>query len=452
MFRKASKEREDVRVVADRLRLQIARIKARRFTCGTNRPYRMPIDDKIVSPLVRGNGLNISRPFILALLVACAVAPGYAQYGDAGNQGESAHALGLGETPRPIFMTPDSHGNLAAILAKYKIFRGHSVSTIVRDRQAVVSVHGYPPQSANYRIDAVAAARAICGANEGKFLTVAVRYLDAYNSRSYRELIVSSRDITSLNAGTIKAYDLALQLPEISIQAQDSPVTIFEKYLAVAETQIDKANYWEAEQIVDSVGGAPPGTNHTRYMRDMINLSQGFDSYGNLGKATSILERVVAQRREAGSLSSSEADATVQRLVDLYLQDNRYKEADSLLCEVINGTPAGARESESYANSLERLAVVRLRQGQNEDALKTFNEVLQLRESKVENAAASARTLENLGDAYKALGKRSEALGSYKRARSIYDKAVVSTKREGRMDYEVYAGRVKQLDEKLKRL
>ena len=322
----------------------------------------------------------------------------------------------------------------------------------MRDRQAVVSVHGYPPQSANYRIDAVAAARSICGANEGKFLTVAVRYLDAYNSRSYRELIVSSRDITSLNAGTIKAYDLALQLPEISIQAQDSPVTIFEKYLAVAETQIDKANYWEAEQIVDSVGGAPPGTNHTRYMRDMINLSQGFDSYGNLGKATSILERVVSQRREAGSLSSSEADATVQRLVDLYLQDNRYKEADSLLCEVINGTPAGARESESYANNLERLAVVRLRQGQNEDALKTFNEVLQLRESKVENAAASARTLENLGDAYKALGKRTEALGSYKRARSIYDKAVVSTKREGRIDYQVYAGRVKQLDEKLKRL
>ena len=64
--------------------------------------------------------------------------------------------------------------------------------------------------------------------------------------------------------------------------------------------------------------------------------------------------------------------------------------------------------------------------------------------------AALARTLENIGDAYRALGRKGDAQASYKRARAVYDKAVVATKREQRIDYQVYAGRVKQLDEKLK--
>lgn len=364
-------------------------------------------------------------------------------------QGDTARALSLGETPK-AYVDHSPEANLSRVLASHHVFKGVPFSSSVKDRQAIVVVNGY--QSANYRLDAVQAAKVITGYAPGQFLTVAVRYMDYSGSGAYREVIISSRDITSLNAGTVKFADLARDAMEVVIYPGDSALTHFEKYLAVAEKQIEKGNYWEAEQVVDSVGTAPGAANSDRYTRDMLNLSQGFDSYGDLYRAARILERVVEQRRAAGTLGGADADVTVERLVSLYIEDKRLKEADALLQNLVKETPEEKRHTDSYANNLERLAVIKLRLGQNEEAQSSLKEVLAIREAQSDASSSYARTLENMGDAYKAAGKRGDALAVYRKAKAIYDRAVVNPKRDQQIDYQVYAGKVKQLDEKLKQL
>lgn len=360
-------------------------------------------------------------------------------------QGDSARALTLGETPRP-FVDHSPISVAARAVSSRHIFKGASVNTSARDRQAIVVVHGY--HGNNQRVDAIQAARAVADSSPGAFLTISVRYQDG---AQYREYIVSAREITSLNAGTIKLPELASQIVEVNIGPGDNAQTHFEKYLTAAEGQIQKGNFWEAEQIVDSVS-AVPGHASDRYARAMMTISQGFDAYGDLYRAAKILEKVIEQRKASGTMGGIDADLTVDRLVNLYTEDKRYKEAQALLQELIDATPASERKSNAYANNLERLAVIKLRAGDNSEAEASLKDVLSIRGTQSETNSAFARTLENLGDAHKAAGHRSEAQGMYKRAKSIYDKAVVNPKRDQQIDFQVYAGRVKQLEEKLKQL
>ncbi len=375
--------------------------------------------------------------FVLPVIAAAVLAVSDLHTLPAFAQGDTARAYSLGETPRP---QPPQQSNLARAVRAHKLFKGLSISTFTRGRQAVICVYGY--NGANYRLDAVQAARAVTAAYSGQFLTTAVRYYE--KEQGYKEVLLTSRDITSLEAGTIKAGELALQAQEVNIGSYDGTAVVFEKYLAAAESLIEKGSYFEAEQIVDSLGPAPGGAAADRFARDMLQLSQGFDTYGDLYRAARILEKVVDERKNAGTLLSADADLTVERLIDLYLADKRYSDAENLLKELV----AKPEQGQARTNNLERLAVVQLRLGKNEEALSALNEVLKAREAGP--VAALARTLENIGDAYRALGRKGDAQASYKRARAVYDKAVVATKREQRIDYQVYAGRVKQLDEKLK--
>jgi hypothetical protein len=63
-----------------------------------------------------------------------------------------------------------------------------------------------------------------------------------------------------------------------------------------------------------------------------------------------------------------------------------------------------------------------------------------------------AQAFEKMGDLYRSQGKRSDALTYYKRARAIYDKAVVSRKMAEKIDYQVYNAHLRQIDDKLKQL
>ncbi len=389
--------------------------------------------------------------FLFAFMVNSPKAFCENQVSDLSDTGESARAFSLGQTPA-ISPAPNKsvgvYGGLHKAISSRKLFRGAGISAFNKGRQAVVAVYGY--KGANFRMDAILAARAIADSFSGQFLTFAIRYYEPNNSRAYKEVLLTSKDITSLEAGTIKLAEFASSLPVVEVSAYDGAVVCFEKYLLVAEQLISKGSFFEAEQIVDSLGPAPGGIDQSRYTRDMMHLAQGFDSYGDSYRAARILESVVEQRRVSGSLFGDEAELTVDRLIDIYLAEKRFEDAEKLLNEIIAANSSN-KAGKSYVNNLERLGVVLLRQGKGADALPKFKEVLELRTA---NGAGlgRARTLENLGDAHRLVGSKGEALSSYRESKALYDKAVVSPKRHEQIDFQVYSGRVKQIEEKMKHL
>ncbi|MBX9938715.1 MAG: tetratricopeptide repeat protein [Candidatus Obscuribacterales bacterium] len=373
------------------------------------------------------------------------------QLSDLSDTGESARAFSLGQTPAisPVLnKSVGVYGGLHKAISSRKLFHGAAISAFNKGRQAVVAVYGY--KGSNFRLDAILAARAIANTFSGQFLTFAIRYYEPNNSRAYKEVLLTSKDITSLEAGTSKLPEFATSLPVVEVSAYDGAAVCFEKYLIVAEQLISKGSFFEAEQIVDSLGPAPGGIDQSRYTRDMMHLAQGFDSYGDSYRAARILESVVEQRRASGSLFGDEAELTVDRLIDLYLAEKRFEDAEKLLNEIIAAN-SNNRAGKAYINNLERLGVVLLRQGKGAEALLKFKEVLALRTASGEGLGR-ARTLENLGDAHRLVGSKGEALSSYRESKALYDKAVVSPKRHEQIDFQVYSGRVKQLEEKMKHL
>jgi hypothetical protein len=75
-----------------------------------------------------------------------------------------------------------------------------------------------------------------------------------------------------------------------------------------------------------------------------------------------------------------------------------------------------------------------------------------LKESNGESRISLANTFETLGDLYRIQGKRGDAQNYYKKARAIFDRAVVSRKPNEKIDYQVYHAHLRQLDDKLKKL
>lgn len=364
-------------------------------------------------------------------------------------------ALVICSTFAPSLKAETSSG-LTAALHKARVFppSAGAVASLL-DRQAVVEVFHSQPDEAARRKLAILAARALVNYAAGQFNTIAVKFYDQGGTASYSEIIVNSRDITSLVVGTIKLDELAASVSQVDIGPTDSKVSIFNKYLGAAEKQIDQGHFWEAEQIVDSaarIHGNPPETNG-RFTRDMITLAQGFDTWGDPERAEAVLRKIVDHREATNSLNDSDADLSIQHLVDLLLEGKRYSEAEQLLTKLANNPSLSqAANPKAYAANLERLALCHIATAQYQKAESELNQVVTLKEGDGESSISLAKTFESLGDLYRTQGKRGDAQNYYKRARAIFDHAVVSRKPNEKIDYQVYHARLRQLDDKLKQL
>jgi tetratricopeptide (TPR) repeat protein len=350
----------------------------------------------------------------------------------------------------------ESNSGLTAALHKAKVFPASSGATVsLIDRQAVVEVFHVAADGAARRKAAIFAARALVNYAAGQFNTIAVKFYDQSGTASYSEIIVNARDITSLVVGTIKLDELAVAVSQVDISPSDSKVSIFNKYLGAAEKQIEQGHYWEAEQIVDSaarIHGNPPETNG-RFTRDMISLAEGFDTWGDPERAEAVLRKIVDHREATNSLNDSDADLSIQHLVDLLLEGKRYSEAEQLLIKLAsNPSLSQAANPRAYATNLERLALCHIATAQYPQAESELNQVVGLKESNGESSISLANTFETLGDLYRIQGKRGDAQNYYKKARAIFDRAVVSRKPNEKIDYQVYHAHLRQLDDKLKKL
>ncbi len=364
-------------------------------------------------------------------------------------------AVAMGAVFEPS-VKAESNSGLTAALHKAKVFSPSSGATVnLIERQAVVEVFHFTADGATRRKAAIFAARALVNYAAGQFNTIAVKFYDQGGTASYSEIIVNARDITSLVVGTIKVDELAASVSQVDISLNDNKVSIFNKYLGAAEKQIDQGHYWEAEQIVDSaarIHGNPPETNG-RFTRDMISLAEGFDTWGDPERAEAVLRKIVDHREATNSLNDSDADLSIQHLVDLLLEGKRYSEAEQLLNKLAsNPSLSQAANPKAYASNLERLALCHIATAQYPQAESELNQVVSLKESNGESSISLAKTFETIGDLYRTQGKRGDAQNYYKKARAIFDRAVVSRKPSEKIDYQVYHAHLRQLDDKLKQL
>jgi len=351
----------------------------------------------------------------------------------------------------------DSDTNLDSALQRAHIFSGNqNAHAKLVDKQALIDVYHMAADQTARRKAAVAAARVLVNYAPAQFATVSVKFYQGSNTSSYCDVIVNARDITSLSAGTTSVDELAANVPLVDIAPGDSQASIFNKYLGAAEKQIDQGHFWEAEQIVDSVSRSHglPNEAAGRFTKDMISLADGFDNWGDPERAEKVLRKIIDHRDGANSLNDSDADRSIQHLVDLLIDAKRYKEADELLTKLLNNPSLSqSANPQAYANNLERLAFCHIKTGQYPQAETELNQVLSIKQQAAgDSSPATAQTLEGMGDLYKAQGKGNDARSLYKRARAIYDHAVVNRKGGEKMDYQVYNAHLKQIDDKLKQL
>ena len=363
-------------------------------------------------------------------------------------------AIAASTGPFTLCALADSAG-LHHALESANVYHGNNGARVnLVDKQAVVEVFHYAADSTARRKAAIFAARALVNYAPAQFTTVAVKYFDGSSRANYSEIIVNARDITSLSVGTAKLEDLIAAVPQIDITSSDNQTSIFNKYLGAAEKQIEQGHFWEAEQMIDAVSRTH-GTPHDasgRFTKDMITLADGFDTWGDPDRSEKVLRKIVEHRETTNSLTDADADRSIEHLVDLLIDNKREKEAEELLTRLLNNPSLSQTSNpEAYAANLERLALCHLKLGQHEQAERELAQVISLKEQGGENPRL-AQAFEKMGDVYRGQGKRNEALSYYKKARAIYDKAVVSRKMTEKIDYQVYNAHLRQIDDKLKQL
>ena len=282
-------------------------------------------------------------------------------------------------------MAQDRNQTLESALQHAHAFEGSGARYSVQliEKEGVVQVSNYSANPARSRAkDAILAARALINYSPTQFTNVAVRYLDPSNSRYYTEVVVTGKDITSLSVNTASLDDLMKNARVIEIGPSDSPTSILNKYLTIAEKQMADYNYWEAEQMVDSAlraVGTPP-SEQSRLTQDMLTLANGLDARGDLERAERVLRRVLDVRALIGRLDDEDAERTIDHLTELYVSDQHYADAVEMLNKLIsNPNLSQLNNPVAFANNLERLGVCHFKSKNYDQALSEFSQVVTLK-------------------------------------------------------------------------
>lgn len=347
--------------------------------------------------------------------------------------------------------------SLIDVLHHSHIFGHAAVTLSTSGKRAAVTVNGFGCDDAARRKQAVAAARVLVNSAPAQFTTIFVRYLDSPAAVPYCEVLVNVRDITSLAVGTARLDDILSQLSVVYVQPGQSASQVLDQYLGAAEKQMDLGNFWEAEQIVDAataVSGRVPEGSSGRFTRDMINLADSFDCWGDSDRAERILRQLIDHRIGLGNLADADGDRSVQHLCDLFTSNKRYQDAETFLQSLLaNPALSQTANPQRYAANMERLALIHSRMGQYDQAGSELAAATTVLQGQVgEYSSNLARCYEEMADILTNQGKRDDARASLMRARSIYDHAIVSRIASERIDYQIYNAHVKQIEEKLRRL
>jgi tetratricopeptide (TPR) repeat protein len=349
-------------------------------------------------------------------------------------------------------------GGMEQAISKSKVLRGYGYASCrLMNKQAIVDVfHFKGDLNASARKLAISLAKVMVNYAPAQFYIVSVRFHGEANEYPYQEYIVASRDITSLNAGSINYADMVATLPGMRVEGVGALPDVAGRYINIADEMTVAGKYWEAEQVLTQLSreGMVRHETSSDYLTSLTSLANAFDNWGDPDKGEAcLLKAYELGNNEFLGFDQEAMQHAVSALVKLQIQEQRYSLADEELRhilqrpEVLAGSDVGKA---SRAHYLTLLGHLQQKIGQLNDALAQGKVAWELRGG--QQNAKTISLLEFLGDVSRDLGKTKEAKDYYRQAKSACDKAILAHTDSERIDYLIYSARVKQIDEKLKRV
>ncbi len=326
-----------------------------------------------------------------------------------------------------------------------------SFATSVSEGQVVIQIpKGGRVDDHGRRVESVLLAKTAVNSAPGRISIVAVRYPEA--NGDYKDVLISSRDIVSLGAGTTTLDQLAQQVIVVAISSSDSPEVRFAKYMDAGERRIREGDLWSGECLF---GMAIHGTTSfsdcgRRFAAGMMHLGHGFELRGDTYGAGRVFQKTVNKLQSIPDVDKTLVAEALDALASTYLYDNQFADAEPILRNLVT-MQEGFGDSAAIAHSEERLGDSLLKQQKYTEAEASFKKAVELNEQALgKDDPALLNCLEKLADCHLKSGRTSEALSLYKRTKFIYDGSMVSKNRKKKIDYSRYGSNVKRVEEKLK--
>lgn len=326
-----------------------------------------------------------------------------------------------------------------------------SFQTSVSDGQVVIQVpKGGRTDDRGRRVESILLAKPAINSSPGRVSIVAVRYPEG--NGDYKDVLISSRDIVSLGAGTTTLDQLANQVIVLSIVASDSPEARFVKYMDAGERRIREGDLWSAECLFGMAIHGTTGFSDggRRFAAGMMHLGRGFELRGDNYGAERVFRKAVNKLQTVADVDKTLVAEALGALAGTYLYENQYADAEPILRNLVS-LQEELGDTAAVAHSEERLGDSLLAQQKYHEAEASFKKAVEINEKTFgKDDPALLNCLEKLADCHLKGGRTSEAVSLYKRTKFIYDGSMVSKNRQKKIDYGRYGANVKRVEDKLK--
>jgi len=345
-----------------------------------------------------------------------------------------------------------SDATLNSKLAAAKVLpKGASVRLVRTDGNLRVEISHYPtPDVRTQKIDALLLARTILHADPGGVNSLITRFSIDSDPGSYRDVVVSNRDIVGADAGIVGTDELLSSIEVVSIKVNDSVESRFAKYSQAAEQSLQNEDFRESENLFLQAYKESPDVSRSdpKYLASMVKLGQAYSGRDDVDDEQRVYRNCL---NSLPVTTAPEALQAVRSVYNYYLSKSDYPNAERAAKGLVEvQVKTGASMTEQYASDLQLLAACHRRQGQVADAKKEYEEALMLKRNLLgQNHPALAEIFEGLGDCYADEKNQAQATDFWKQAKVAYDHAVVTKEQKNRISFEVYRSVIARLNTKL---
>jgi CHAT domain-containing protein len=155
------------------------------------------------------------------------------------------------------------------------------------------------------------------------------------------------------------------------------------------------------------------------------NLARIYYAMGDLARAEPLFRESLEASRMAKQMLSPTYGIALANLGSLYYQTGKLDRAEPLYQEALEVYKKSGKENTAeHANVLDSLAMLHYGQGKYQEAEKLLSQALRIREKQEDKPGALARTLNNLGLVYGALGNSDKAAEALSRALELRKQAL----------------------------
>lgn len=341
---------------------------------------------------------------------------------------------------------------LSKKLSSSNVLPKNTTHRLIRnDRDLRVEISHYPTVDVRtQKVDALLLARTILQADPGGIDSLITRFFVDSEPGTYHDILVSNRDIVGADAGLLSTDQLLNGIEVITIRASDGMEQRFLGYCHAANQALRKEDFRESENLFALAfrEGPDAARNDGRYYASMIQLAHGYS-----GREDSEDERrVYATIANALPTSSSpEALRAVHDVYEYYFNKSDFASAARVAGSMVElHMRAGNTKSEEYATDLQLLAACHRRQGQAAQALKEYEEAMNVKIAVLgDHHGGLAEIYEGLGDCYADEKNPTKAQEFWNKAKVAYDHAAVTKETKHRISYEVYRAIIGRLNAKI---